>query len=250
MKFYIHYTIWNKRDHIPWICEGIKSAIPKGSVIDFTFDNCTDDSLDIFLRLCVNAPAVNYGSLAGYQVNYRESTKKLRWPNTNDSIQRFMQSDCDLFLSPQDDMKIQDKFICQNLQQLYNSQTNIGLVGMRDGFDFNNQMYSSCHSHQTAQPTIWLRSGQYQQVKYVNDGPICLDKKAVNTIGVFDEQYWAHYNDNDYCFRANQLGFKNFVMGAEIVHEKWGRVDASEVWTQEYSTHDYEIYKKKWHGKI
>ena len=113
MKFYIHYCIWNKQAHIPWICEGIRKSISKGSIIDFVFDNCTDGSIEAFKHLIV-APPTQYGSLHGYEVRYFDSLKKLRMPNTNDAIERFMKSDCSLFLSPQDDMKIQDKFIAAN----------------------------------------------------------------------------------------------------------------------------------------
>lgn len=249
MKFYIHYTIWNKQDHISWICEGIKTAIPKGSIIDFVFDNCNDESINNFYD-CKDLNEHGYGSLRGYDVKWFISNKKLRCPNTNDAIERFLKSDCDLFLSPQDDMKIQDKFLCENLIKLYSENTKVGFVGMRDGFAFDGKMYSSCHSHKTPTPTTWLRTGQYIKVKYANDGPICLSKDAINNIGLFDTEYWAHYIDNDYCFRANRLGYNNFVMGAEIVHEKWGKVQQSEVWSQEYSTHDYELYKTKWENEI
>lgn len=247
MKFYLHYTIWNKGGMIPWICEGIRTAIPKETIIDFTFDNCTDDSVKNFEGR-IKAGPKEYGSLCGFNVRYFESTKKLRWPNTNDAIRRFMQSDADVFLSPQDDMKIQDKDLTKNLELLFHVKkviTKIGLVGMRDGFR-NNMMFSSNFSHLTDTKPVWIKSGDWMDVDYVNDGPIALNKKAVDEIGYFSEEYWAHYNDIDYCYRSNKLGFKNFVMGAEIVHEKWGNVQPSEVWSSEYSIHDNEVFKKNW----
>lgn len=245
MRFYIHYTIWNKAGHIPWICEGLRKSAPKKSVVDFVFDNCTDDSSkNVDLLIGGN----DYGGLKNFKVLRYNSTKKLRWPNTNDAIKRFMKSDCDLFFSPQDDMKVQDKFVFENLETLYTKESNIGLVGMRDGIDTKtNQFYSSCHSPGGGTgPTIYLKSGEYQRVNYVNDGPICLDKNAVSKVGLFDLEYWAHFGDNDYCFRAEQQGLQNYVMGAEIVHEKWASTQQSEVWSQEYSLHDHEIYNRKW----
>jgi len=245
MKFYIHYTIWNKSGHIPWICDGIKTSAPKNSIIDITFDNCIDDSIKNF-ETCLRSRENEYGSLKGFIVNYRNSEKKLRWPNTNDALERFMKSDCDLFFSPQDDMKIQDKFVYKNLENLYMIE-GVGMVGMRDGIVMStNQFYSSSHSPGGGHTTIWLRSGEYKEVDYVNDGPICLNKNAVEKVGLFDLEYWAHFGDNDYCFRATQNGLQNYVMGAEIVHEKWGNVQPSEVWNQEYSLHDHEVYNRKW----
>lgn len=234
---------------IPWICEGIRTCFPAGTYVDFVFDNCTDSSLDNFVHRA-NAKHTEYGSLSGFHTRYFRSEKKHRWPNTNDAIRRFMDSPCDLFLSPQDDMKLQDKFIVQNLINLYQSNQKVGLVGMRDGIS-PGIMYSSNHSHQTDVKTNWLRSGEFRKVDLVNDGPICLSKEAVREIGYFNEEYWAHYTDNDYCHTAVEKGYNNFVMGAEIVHEKWdckkcGALIQSEVWSQEYSSHDYDIYKAKW----
>ena len=246
MKIFLHYTIWNKEGHIPWICEGIKKSMPKNTVLDFVFDNPTDNGVNQ-LQIYMNLPANEYGSLRGYKCHYYVSSKKLRWPNTNDAIERFMKSDCDLFLSPQDDMKIQDKFLVENLTKLYQENTEVGLVGMRDGL-IGNDFYSSCHSPGGTN-TKYLRSGEYQKVDFVNDGPVCLNKRTVQKVGLFDTEYWAHFGDNDYCFRCNDLGLNNFVMGAEVVHEKWGSIEASEVWNQEYSNHDWEVYRRKWPNK-
>lgn len=250
MKIYCHYTVWNKRAHIPWICEGIRKCIPKGSIIDFVFDNCTDGSQDEFKSL-VYAPPNQYGSLHGFSVRSFDSEKKLRMPNTNDAIERFMKSDCALFLTPQDDMKIQDKRIVPNLIKLYQEVQNIGLVGMRDGI-MNNEFYSANHSPGggPTNQTTFLISGEYKAVSFVNDGPLCLSKHTIEKVGLFDTEFWAHYIDNDYCWRAEAQALQNYVMGAEIVHEKWGQIQQSEVWNQEYSTHDWELYKTKWPTKL
>lgn len=249
MKIYLHYTIWNKCAHIPWICEGIRKNIPKGSIIDFVFDNCTDGSQEAVRHLKF-APPTQYGSLYGYEVRYFDSEKKLRMPNTNDAIERFMKSDCSLFLSPQDDMKIQDHKIVQNLIKLYQEVPTIGLVGMRDGIK-EGYFYSSNHSPGgPPDRTTFLNSGEYKDVWFVNDGPLCLSKATIEKVGLFNTEYWAHYIDNDYCWRAEALGLTNYVMGAEIVHEKWGQVQQSEVWNQEYSSHDYDLYKEKWPTKL
>ncbi len=246
MKLYVHYTVWNKAAHVPWLCEGIK-YLPKDTVIDFVFDNCTDNSLQNFVDHGIN------GTLKEFKdIRYFESTKKLRAPNTNDAIERFMASDCDLFLTPQDDQKVQDKHIHRNLARLYAQEPNVGLVGMRDGIIHNTQIeYFSCsHSHAVKENVTWLEGGQYKEVHFVNDGPLCFSKATIEKVGLLDTEYWAHYIDNDYCKRCNDHGFRNFVMGAEIIHEKWGcrvcgPVIGSEVWTQEYSSHDWEVYQRK-----
>lgn len=238
MKLYLHYTIWNKAAHIPWLVEGIVNCIPKGSILDFVFDNCTDSSLPNLKNLCMN-------DLKGYEVRIFESTKKFRWPNTNDALRRFMDSGCDLFLSPQDDQKLQGRTIINDLVKVPES----GIIGMRDGIS-EGTYWSSNFSRGSAR-TIWLRNGEFQKVTYVNDGPIALWRSTVEKIGLFDEQFWVHYTDNDYSHRCEKEGLENYVMGAEVIHEKWGcrkcgDIQSSEVWGDEFSKHDYNIYRKKW----
>ncbi len=247
MKLWICYVIWNKAAHIPWICEGIRLTMPKGTHVDFVLDNCTDQT-EAHLNTVVNANG--YGGLEGYTVTIHKSTKQYRWPNTNDSIGRFLTSDCTHFFSPQDDQQIQDKFIFGNLEKLYSEADNIGFVGMRDGVTESGHFFSSCFSKPTPK-TSWLKSGQYISVKYVNDGPICISRQTIQKVGVFNPDFIAHYTDNDYSFRCNKLGLTNYVMGAEIIHEKWeckvcGPLIPSQVWTQEVSDHDYRLYKILW----
>jgi len=251
MKIYLHYTIWNKAVHVPWICEGIRACMPMNTILDFTFENCTDNS-EANLGWC--RPKNVYGSIYGYDLRVHTSTKKYRWPNVNDAIDRFMRSDCDIFLSPQDDQQIQDKGLAKNLVNLFEKER--GFVGMRDGVGGVTETghdghYWSSNFSKGVPSTIWLTSGQYKEVIYVNDGPIALAKETVNRVGKFDLGFWAHYADNDYSFRCHEAGLKVFVMGAEIVHEKWnckvcGGATPSEVWAQEFSSHDHLYYKSKW----
>lgn len=245
MKVYLHYTIWNKGAHVPWICEGIRTSMPTNTILDFVLDHCTD-ATERNLELA--SIDIQYGGLSKFKKKVYHGNKKYRWPNTNDAIKRFMASDCDVFLSPQDDQQIKDKHLFKNLERLL-KEDNVGLIGMRDGID-NGQYYSSNFSNGT-EKTEWLVAGDYRKVVHVNDGPIALTKKTVEKVGYFDEQYWVHYTDTDYSFRCNQAGLQNYVLGAEIVHEKWsckvcGEVQPSEVWSDEFSKHDYDIYRKKW----
>ena len=251
MKIYLHYNLWNKGAHVPWIAEGIRWSIPKGTVIDWTLENCTDKTEDN-LMMCIYE--TGYGMLRDFDNRVQKVTKNYRWPNCNDAMRRFMESDCDLFLSPQDDQQIQDKHLIKNLEKIYEQakQTGkkVGIVGMRDGVDGANFYFSSNFSKGTER-TTWLSAGDFRKVKHVNDGPIALTKEVIGKVGYFDEAYWAHYSDQDYSYRCEGAGFQNYVLGSEIVHEKWsckvcGEVQPSEVWSQKFSDHDYKIFLSKW----
>ena len=79
MKYYIHYTIWNKESMVEWLLQGINYFIPKNSIIDIVFDNPIDSSLDIFLKS-------KSKWLNNYHVYYFISDKKYRFPNTTPII--------------------------------------------------------------------------------------------------------------------------------------------------------------------
>ena len=256
MKVFVHYTIWNKAAHIPWLCEGIRTAIPNGSIVDFVLDNCTDGTEGNLKAIFEETNPLNYGSLVGKTYTYRNSSIAYRWPNTNDAIDRFMDTDCDLFFSPQDDQQLQDKKIIPNLLKLFANEPNVGFVGMRDGVgglpgEPHDGHYYSSNFSKGLPSTIWLNQGEYKEVVYVNDGPIAISRSTIEKVGKFDTNFWAHYADNDYSFRCTEAGLRNFVMGADIIHEKWdckhcGALKPSEVWTQEFSSHDHNYYRKKY----
>lgn len=253
MKFFVHYTIWNKGAHVPWICEGIRTAFPENTIVDFTLENCTDASELNLKTIFENSNTPNYyGSLFGKPHSYRHSQKKYRWANVNDAIDRFMLSDADVFISPQDDMQIQDKDLVRNITNFFKEKSNVGLIGLRDVI-VENKYYSSSFSYGSPE-THWLTQGDYMPVNYVNHDPVILTKETVRKVGKFDEEYIIHYVDNDYSFRCLEAGLQNYVMGAFIVHEKGeckicGALQPSDVWTQEVSAHDYNIYFNKWKNK-
>ncbi len=242
MKVWICYVIWNKAAHVPWICEGIRDCFPQGTVVDFILDNCTDQT-EANLNLMVT------GILSGFDVRISKG-RKYRWTNTNDSMERFTKSDCDVFFSPQDDQKIQDKKLYGNVKTLLEKYGRGVFMGFRDGVDFDGKYYSSNFS-KGYDYTTWLSSGESKLVRYVNDGPILLTKPVIQYVGFFNEDFIAHYVDNDYSFRVNRHGMACYVMGAEVVHEKWeckicGPLIPSDVWTQEVSDHDYKLYRQLW----
>ena len=45
MRGYLHYNIWNKANNIPHILRSINYFVPLETILDFTFENCTDNSI-------------------------------------------------------------------------------------------------------------------------------------------------------------------------------------------------------------
>ncbi len=242
MKPYIHYNIWNKASHISLILEGINKFVDKNSFIDITFESPQDSSVQMFDEL-------KHKFLDGYNYSSRIVTERYRLKNANDSMRRFMDSDFDFFLTPQDDQWIQDSGLIENISNLYKKESNVGLIGLRDGFDYNfGNMISSHFSVKTGGTIRWVKSGEYAKVQAVNDGAMIVNKETINKVGYFDaENFNAFYIEMDYSARCNKAGLSNYVLGAELVHLKLGGTMASELYDSglDYGAKDLSMLRSK-----
>jgi hypothetical protein len=245
MKCYLYYNIWNKESHIDLILRGINYFIPNDVFIDITFEDLKDLSLKNFHH---------FNNQQKYLSNHRytaqETPIKYRMKNINAAIQRFLKTDYDIFITPQDDQFIQDSNFISNIINLYTKEQNVGLVGMRDGFDQTGKNYHSSHFSISSPSfnTKWLKSGEYAQSFFLNDGPLVLHRSTIEKVGVFDtDNFNVFYLEYDYCFRCKNAGLKNFVLGSELLHMKFGNIINSEVYNLEfdYATKDRQALKRK-----
>jgi hypothetical protein len=240
MRGYLHYNIWNKANHIDLILRGINYFVPKDTIIDISFEDCFDNSIEIF-------DSLKNKYLEGYEVVVTKASRKYRMKNFNDAIERFMNTNCDFIVSPQDDQFIQDYNLFDNLKNLISTQ-NVGIIGTRDGFTFDFREYYSSHfSVKTPQHVKWLKSGEYQKVKCINDGALIIPKSTISKVGLFDENMTAFYIENDYCARCIKGGFDNFVIGVELLHIKLFGAIASELYENnfDYANKDLQIFQSK-----
>lgn len=232
MKPYVYYDIWNKESHIAWILDGIEKFVPRNSFIDFTFEDLQDDS-----EIQFNINKAKF--LRDFKYRQEVISDKYRFKNVNNAIRRFMASDCDFFISPQDDQKIQDSRLIGNIEFLYKSIPNIGLIGLRDAISESGfKVVASSHfsSKEANTERQWLASGEYIAADIVNDGALILNKNTVNKVGLFDDvNFAAFYIEYDYCLRCKKEGLVNYLLGAELVHEKFGKILPSELYDGKYN---------------
>lgn len=245
MKCYLHYNIWNKESHIDLILRNINYFIPNNVFIDFTFEDLKDASLRNFDY---------FNNQQKYLLNHKyraEETKlKYRMNNINAAIERFLKTDYDIFITPQDDQFIQDSNFISNILNLYSKEENVGLVGMRDGFDQSGKNYHSSHFSVSSPSfnTKWLKSGEYFEAFFLNDGPLVLHRNTIEKVGFFDTaNFSVFYLEYDYCFRSRNAGLKNYVLGTELLHMKFGNIINSEVYNLQfdYARKDRESLKRK-----
>lgn len=243
MKFYCHYTIYLGSYHIPYLLKGIGFRLPKGSFVDIVMDNPNNPEE---CRITFENAKKLY--IQGFNTSFEISNEKYRMPNTNRALRRFLESDYDIFITPQDDQKIQGCDFIENIENLY-KEKNIGIIGGRSGFD--NMRYENMYSSSFVMThhTKWLKSGEYRAVNLINDGALILSKETVKKIGLFDTNMTVFYIEVDYALRCTKAGLQNYVLGMELIHERWGKKEPSDVYKKEYDYGRKDLmYLKQKHG--
>ncbi len=75
------------------------------------------------------------------------------------------------------------------------------------------------------------------EVEAISGAAMLVSRAAVNKVGLFDEKYFLHCEDLDWCVRFRQSGYRIiFVPDAKIVHEK-GVSSISRPFASEYYKH-------------
>jgi hypothetical protein len=65
----------------------------------------------------------------------------------------------------------------------------------------------------------YLPEDEIAEVKAISGSCMIIRRAVINSIGFFDERFFAYQEDADYSFRARQAGWKVFyVPGAEVTH--------------------------------
>jgi len=85
--------------------------------------------------------------------------------------------------------------------------------------------YVNMYSGEASYPGLNEKDrGQYDMVRKVDwVGPCVLIKSAViGTTGYFDEDYFAYWEDVDFCARAGRDGFKTIYVPASLIWHKLG----------------------------
>lgn len=172
----------------------------------------------------------------------------------NTMIDYFMNhTDKDVLVVLHEDMLINGFSLFSDLDRLLTEKYNIGFIGGRDGFNWGyTEMWSSPFSK--SKYKYLLDIGQYQKVKLVNFGPVVYTRKTVEKIGKLDaESYVYAYADQDYALKAASHGLNNYVIGMDVIHEKFGSLDKVPKWCQNKAgeariAKDFYNLNKRWRG--
>lgn len=240
MKTLVVYVIWNKHDMVRWICEGIIKSFPKETDIYFLLDDPIDGTDDVFEE---DVPKW----LNGYKIKVDIFGKKsFKYELLNIALEYGLANGYDWIICPQDDQKIQDPYLLNDLSKF---KEPIGLIGGRDGFwklDYKNAT-GSMFSVPTGENYRYLRPGEYTEVKYLNDGPLIYHRSTIEKIGFHDLGFKVFMSEVDYCERCFRAGLPNINLGMYLAHEKFGTLRTNFHYKKhDYSKLDNDYFHAKW----
>jgi len=143
----------------------------------------------------------------------------------------------DYFLLLNNDTVVDPEFLTE-MVKVGNSDTAIGIAGAKIYYYNNpNQLQSVwgkidlCRGRVVQTPkivaerikSIELDKGQYdhiEQTDWVTGCCFLLKRSALKQIGLFDENYFAYWEETDYCIRAKKAGYKIvYVPQAKVWHK-------------------------------
>lgn len=249
MKHLLGYVIWNKVKMLDWLTDGIVESFSPDQVdLLFVLDNPTDGSTEKLLDICNS-------KLSKFKFEIKVFTEeKYKFPCQNWMMNYAVDNGYDTLIAPQDDQKITDEWLIDNINNVLREYgVNIGVIGLRDGFDFGyGNMFSSGWSESVLSAVDRLLNGEPIEVQLINDGPIVYPVSTIRNIGVNDvETFRRFYIEDDYAMRCHRAGLKNIVMGNNLIHTKVlsHGVNASKA-SNHYENNDGELdmnaFKLKW----
>lgn len=94
-----------------------------------------------------------------------------------------------------------------------------------------------------------IDSGQYDsvcEVEYVSGNAMLVSRAVIESVGMLDPDYFAYFEDIDWCFRGRQKGFKSlFVPAATAWHPDTRKRDENSALVTYYIERNCLLFAKK-----
>jgi len=233
MKTLISYGIWNKQDMIEWLLEGISECVPADHDVLFMFDNCIDNSIVNFENAITKYPNRKW-----FKKVFDSEVHEIHMHN--EALNYLITYNYDCTVVFQDDMRL--------LSPLkFNYPTNrLGLVGGRDGYEFNHsEMCSSEWSESNQEDQVRYKPYKFIEKSFLNCGPIFYFNNTIKKVGFLDESFKHFYAWDDLCCRCLDIGLVNGLWTTDIEHRKFGRVLRSTYYDNDAGSLDRLLLAKK-----
>ncbi|RJQ33039.1 MAG: glycosyltransferase [Actinobacteria bacterium] len=171
----------------------------------------------------------------------------------NQGIKR-SEPDSDIILI-NNDLIFLDKDWINKLQDLAYKDNKNGIVGCRLISSNNKLIHSG-----TYMPieTLWghqIGSGEKNINQYNQSKPVqgvvfavsYIKRAVINQVGLLDEDYFAYFEDTDYCFKAKKAGFNTLVHGdVTVIHNENSSIKVNNVNFRKLFFRSRKTFKKKW----
>lgn len=165
-----------------------------------------------------------------YQVELFESGENLGFSGGhNANIKKALQKNVDYVLVLNNDTKL-DSSLVENLLQGFEEGKNVGVVVPKIYFYPGDEFHKDRYSKDDKGKVIWyaggiidwknvisshrgvdeVDSGQYQKAEiteYATGACMLISSKVLQTVGMFDEQYFLYYEDCDLSMRIIKSGY-------------------------------------------
>ena len=223
MNVTVGYTIFNKSHLISKIVSGLNSWMQEGDEVIFLFDNCSDGSLDTFLKVKDSLPCESLIVVPDEELFEIKANNQILKLASKDIIILF-----------QDDMVCNDAAMKQKVSRVttyYGGKA--GLIGGRSGYEldgtenFNATCYDrvSNWEHKKEQYGFRLPEGEFRERTILNRGPLVFTRDLLGTVGYLDESFFPLWGDDvDYCCRSKfKYNRENVVFQCDIQSPlEWG----------------------------
>ena len=240
---------WNGLDYtqrcLKTLLETLKHYEP-GKIEVVVVDNASTDGTVEYLR-----------SLRP-RIKLIENPQNLGFSKANNLAIKALPKDFDVVLL-NNDMELHQEDWLYRLQKCAYQAPDIGLVGCRLVSGTGLLMHAGTYM---PLETLWGQQigggekdiNQYpfsREVEGVVFACVYLKRQTLQEVGLLDEDYFAYFEDTDYCFRAKEKGYRVFYCGeVNLVHYQNVSTSVNKVQHNKIFLQSQKIFKKKWLPKL
>lgn len=206
-----------------------KLSIPVGfTALSIIVNNNPDDDLSDLINKYRNCVFVAAGKNLGYV------------GGNNFGIKKALERSANYILLLNNDT-IVDKQMLKHLLETAESEEEIGIVGPKIYFASGREYHYARYKKSERGRVIWFAGGiidwaniasshrgvdevdrgQYdktEETDFVSGCCMLIKRQVVDEIGILDEKYFLYLEDNDYCRRAKQAGFRIYFEPKAFLH--------------------------------
>ena len=218
MRMKIGIVILNYNNNIDTLncLDSISEHINNENIIVFLIDNNSEKPLD-------------ESFIKKYQIriNYTINHENLGFAEGNNvGIRQALKNECDYIVLLNNDTVLIDNSLSE-LINLINADEEIGVGGLVNYY-FNNQdkiwqagFFNNFKKGKTkAIQNFNLLKKELIYADYVPGSSFVIKKTVIQKIGMLDSNYFAYYEENDFCTRAAEAGYKiAFLSSSKILHK-------------------------------